>query len=207
MSEYRSREITDVTYKDTDGKMTEWISRCLDHGENEMPSWLQSLKGSNGPWPTYYLEVKSTTDRCETPFFISRNQFHTVRADSECNTTLLTATQMKRMSAQGHEVPEQVYVIVRVFESSRGKAMQLYVDPWNLRALLDFQPLGYSVTPRSASGVAVLEDDGMEDDGMEDDGMEDDGMEDDGMEDDGMEDELVVVADRMLERRAASVGT
>ncbi|KAI9759220.1 MAG: hypothetical protein M4579_002508 [Chaenotheca gracillima] len=155
MTEYGHSETTDITYKDLDGKMTEWIYEQSLHMNSDMPPWLQRAKASNfsvkdGLWPTYYLEVKSTTAACDTPFNVSRNQFKIME-------------EMKVPSGIG-TLPQRIYILVRVYDTtsrvesdvfseagSSSKKMRLYVDPWSLReTLLHFEAKDYEVTSRSS---------------------------------------------------------
>jgi hypothetical protein len=61
----REKDFADFTYPDSNGKLT---SLLAEHGFIRTPGFW-----SNNP-PTYHLEVKSTTEACAEPFFMSNNQ-------------------------------------------------------------------------------------------------------------------------------------
>jgi hypothetical protein len=63
------REAADITYADSEGVFTALLiaTGFLDD------SWT-------GAKPNYFLEVKSTTSQCETPFYVSKAQYDRVRS-------------------------------------------------------------------------------------------------------------------------------
>lgn len=68
LTRWPNRETADLVYPDTQGDLT----RILVHAEI-----------LNGDWstrrPTYFIEVKTTTGPCGTPFYMSGNQYRLVR--------------------------------------------------------------------------------------------------------------------------------
>lgn len=66
---------TDFTYKDPDGRLTKLF---LDQGFTQAKDWLASR-------PTYHIEVKSTKNESEEPFFMSYNQLEMVRIIPSAN--------------------------------------------------------------------------------------------------------------------------
>jgi hypothetical protein len=66
----RERDYADFTYIDSEWTLTKLLS------ETEFKitdTWPRSSKP-----PTYHLEVKSTTEKCEEPFYMSNNQVEKV---------------------------------------------------------------------------------------------------------------------------------
>jgi hypothetical protein len=71
------REVSDFTYKDTQGVLTSYFLH-MPH-QHAVPEWLASTC-SNGNVPLYRLEVKSTTSQEHTtPFYMSGSQYRLVR--------------------------------------------------------------------------------------------------------------------------------
>jgi hypothetical protein len=73
---YNNAEVTDLEYQDRNG----YLSRLLRSWTNgDVPDWLeQACIRGNTTWPKYWLEVKTTTGSCETPFFITTHQHQLV---------------------------------------------------------------------------------------------------------------------------------
>jgi hypothetical protein len=70
------REVSDFTYKDTQGALTRHLLQMPHH--YAVPEWLASAC-SNGNVPLYRLEVKSTTSQAHnTPFYMSGAQYRLV---------------------------------------------------------------------------------------------------------------------------------
>lgn len=69
-------EITDLTYPDTHGFLSAFIINRAE--EDKLPDWLAATICPGSKYPTYFLEVKTTTGACNTPFIISRNQLKIV---------------------------------------------------------------------------------------------------------------------------------
>ncbi|PYI03189.1 hypothetical protein BO78DRAFT_452009 [Aspergillus sclerotiicarbonarius CBS 121057] len=65
MQPWNGRETADITYSDSEGVLT---SILIDKGYLRSDRW-------SGKTPKYYLEVKSTTSSCETPFYMSKYQY------------------------------------------------------------------------------------------------------------------------------------
>lgn len=68
MAAWNRRETADLVYADTAGDFTDTLIGCgyLNHDE-----W-------HGARPKYYIEVKTTTGPCGTPFYMSGNQYRLV---------------------------------------------------------------------------------------------------------------------------------
>jgi hypothetical protein len=64
LSDYRQREISDITYTDEAGEFTRWL---INHGYAQAESWLEKP-------PRYLIEVKTTTGACSERFFMSNHQ-------------------------------------------------------------------------------------------------------------------------------------
>ena len=72
-------DVSDIIYDDTTGAFTKLLLRKHDELKTSPPEWLQVQASSNsGSWPKYFLEVKTTHDRLETPFSISNAQYRNV---------------------------------------------------------------------------------------------------------------------------------
>lgn len=63
-----TRETADIVYKDVTGAFTKVL---VDYDYLDGTLW-------DGARPTYYLEVKTTTGPCKTPFFVSKSQYKRV---------------------------------------------------------------------------------------------------------------------------------
>ncbi|KAI0508878.1 hypothetical protein F5B22DRAFT_638424 [Xylaria bambusicola] len=61
MGEWRGRETSDITYSDIQSKLT---TELIEKGYLPRNTW-------EGKYPNYFIEVKTTTSSCETPFYIS----------------------------------------------------------------------------------------------------------------------------------------
>jgi hypothetical protein len=70
MPPWEGAETADITYSDADGELTSYL---IDQGY---------LKDCQGIRPKYYLEVKTTTKGCRTPFYMSKHQFARVSLPS-----------------------------------------------------------------------------------------------------------------------------
>ena len=68
MDAWNGKETTDIVYDDRDGVLT---SLFIDKEYLSSEVWAERR-------PKYFIEVKSTTRSCETPFFMSKNQYQTV---------------------------------------------------------------------------------------------------------------------------------
>ncbi|KAI1748144.1 hypothetical protein F4782DRAFT_384783 [Xylaria castorea] len=65
MDEWRGRETSDITYRDVQSKLT---TELIEKGYLARNRW-------EGKHPNYFIEVKTTTGCCETPFYISKAQY------------------------------------------------------------------------------------------------------------------------------------
>lgn len=64
-------ETADITYSDTTGALT-----ALLGDKGYLGSWgADSVARAR---PRYFIEVKATTGRCDTPFYMSKNQYRRV---------------------------------------------------------------------------------------------------------------------------------
>jgi len=71
MSRFTGRETTDIVYNDASGILTALLIR---KGQLSSSHWA-------GKRPRYYIEVKSTLNSCDTPFFVSDGQADRVSTD------------------------------------------------------------------------------------------------------------------------------
>ncbi|KAK3941989.1 hypothetical protein QBC46DRAFT_257257 [Diplogelasinospora grovesii] len=122
MDAWSGRETADITYEDTEGDFTAML---VDRGYLDQDEWQDAR-------PRYYIEVKTTTGPCGTPFYMSKYQYQRMRDVHD---------------ADQHA---QVYMILRVFEiESGGIGMSVYLDPERLRldGRLVFTGETWSVVP------------------------------------------------------------
>ncbi|MCJ1475543.1 hypothetical protein MMC13_004206 [Lambiella insularis] len=108
---YNAPEKADFTFKDIQGQLTTFI---INQGHKEAEPWLAQP-------PTYYLEVKSTTEGRDTPFSMSNYQ------------TELAQT-LKMSSEDPTDIPLAVYAILRVFNVNTHPDLDIYLDPTTLIA-------------------------------------------------------------------------
>ncbi|KAJ5564354.1 hypothetical protein N7513_000596 [Penicillium frequentans] len=104
-------ETADIVYHDSDSVLT---SILINEG------YLSGSPRINFT-PTYYIEVKTTTAECETPFFMSNSQYMRMQS---------------YVLSPGAEFTEddRVYMIFRVSKVTSGNiGMKLYFDPEQLR--------------------------------------------------------------------------
>lgn len=64
----KEKEYSDFTYPDSNGELTKLLTKFFPH---DIGIWSRNL-------PTYHLEVKSTSESCKEPFYMSTNQFDKV---------------------------------------------------------------------------------------------------------------------------------
>ncbi|KAH6986493.1 hypothetical protein BKA56DRAFT_670643 [Ilyonectria sp. MPI-CAGE-AT-0026] len=128
MEAWNRRETADLVYPDTTGHFTDTLIDCgyLDHDE-----W-------HGARPKYYIEVKTTTGPCGTPFYMSGNQY--------------------RLMGRIHHTEDrsEVYMIFRVFWLNSDRiGMCIYFDPEQLRqdGRLVFTGQTWSITPGPGTEV------------------------------------------------------
>lgn len=68
MPAWNGRETADITYDDAAGSLTALL---IDRGYLGPEEWQDAR-------PRYFIEVKSTTGPCATPFFMSKHQYRRV---------------------------------------------------------------------------------------------------------------------------------
>lgn len=68
MTSYDAPETADVVYNDIDGEFTKYL---IAQGHINGEIW-------HGKTPKYFLEVKTTTQTCDTRFFMSKAQVQRV---------------------------------------------------------------------------------------------------------------------------------
>lgn len=68
MLPWNAPETADIIYDDTTGEFTRML---IDRGYLDADEWRDAR-------PKYYLEIKSTTGPCGTPFYMSRGQYQLV---------------------------------------------------------------------------------------------------------------------------------
>ncbi|KAI1499875.1 hypothetical protein F5X99DRAFT_388501 [Biscogniauxia marginata] len=128
MLPWNGQEMADIIYTDSDSALT---NAFIENGYLRRSIW-------EGRKPTYYIEVKTTTGPCQTPFFLSKPQYKRMQDRSNG----LTRT----------ENPETIYVVFRVFNLGRDSIdFSIYVDPHFMKeqGSLKFTAETWSVVPTS----------------------------------------------------------
>ncbi|KAL8829788.1 MAG: hypothetical protein Q9191_001815 [Dirinaria sp. TL-2023a] len=104
MTSYEGTEKADIIYDDVDGKFTDYLIR---HDKLDQDIWIDQK-------PRYFLEVKTTMQKCETRFLMSKAQVQ----------------RMERMVIPPGESTAEVYVIARVSNlGQKGIDLDFIVDP------------------------------------------------------------------------------
>ncbi|RSL61952.1 hypothetical protein CEP54_005994 [Fusarium duplospermum] len=100
---WNHRETSDFEYDDSEGALTELM---IDNGYLDRDIWENKK-------PRYYLEVKTTTGPCESPFYMSKGQY---RLMHECR-----------------DSTDKIYVVFRVYEVEKTAVqLRVYVNPAKL---------------------------------------------------------------------------
>ncbi|KAK7947853.1 uncharacterized protein PG986_008739 [Apiospora aurea] len=123
MPPWLGRETSDLVYNDTEGALTECL---IARGFLRRDVWP-------GARPQYFLEVKTTTSTCDTPFFVSKAQYRRMQEN--------TTTMGNR---------DKIYVIFRVYNLGYDNMdVRIYIDPEELRVSerLKFTAESWSVVP------------------------------------------------------------
>ncbi|RMZ39655.1 hypothetical protein CA14_010174 [Aspergillus flavus] len=123
------RETADLVYTDSEGTLTSFLV-AKDYLSSER--WA-------GKRLRFYLEVKSTTSTCETPFYMSKYQYERMQTFSE------DEPESSELDA--------IYIIFRVFNiGTDSVSMRVYVDPERMRRRrhLVFTAETWSIVPGSS---------------------------------------------------------
>lgn len=99
-------ETSDIVYDDVSGVFTTLLIE------------KRYLSGTNweGKTPKYYIEVKSTTDQCSTPFFVSDGQLDRMQRTSN--------------GPSGNSNQSEIYAVFRVFNLGKDSmGLRIYIDP------------------------------------------------------------------------------
>ncbi|KAH9997392.1 hypothetical protein F4779DRAFT_606565 [Xylariaceae sp. FL0662B] len=110
MRPWNGRETADIIYTDSDGILTTAFikNRYLDE------------KIWKGRKPTYYIEVKTTTGPCQTPFYMSKHQYKRM-----CDMSNGLA---------GTENADKIYVVFRIFNLGRESMdYAVHIDPYVMK--------------------------------------------------------------------------
>ncbi|KAL9617650.1 MAG: hypothetical protein Q9160_007567 [Pyrenula sp. 1 TL-2023] len=124
-------EIADIMYEDGSGQIEKFLRKGSSHGFPQ--SGITNEWGPGEPIE-YRVEVKTTPGPCQTPFFMSMNQYQMMRRHAVADT--------------GGR-PRIVYMIARVYNLlSDDIGMEIFVDPWRLRDdVLEFVADPWKVIP------------------------------------------------------------
>ncbi|KAI0424953.1 hypothetical protein F5Y09DRAFT_118782 [Xylaria sp. FL1042] len=124
MEDWRGSETSDITYSDVQGVLTDEL---IEKGYLAQDLW-------GGKRPNYFIEVKSTTSSCETPFYMSKGQYR----------------RMQNNTNQQNHASATIYVIFRVYWLGQDNVgLRIYLDPESLRRThqLEFTSELWSVVP------------------------------------------------------------
>ncbi|KAJ4530448.1 hypothetical protein HRR80_007443 [Exophiala dermatitidis] len=132
---WHGREISDIMYKGYCPRLMELVR---ENTSFPYPAWLRGLASGSTRTPAvnYYIEVKTTSGPCNTPFFMSSNQYRLMR-DKACPNDSITP-------------PRDLYLIMRVFNLFTSRiGLQVYINPWHLRdPALEFVADPWKVVPQ-----------------------------------------------------------
>ncbi|KAJ3546237.1 hypothetical protein NM208_g2100 [Fusarium decemcellulare] len=105
MAAWNRKETADLVYFDNAGRFTNTLIKCGCLGYE----WY-------GARPKYYIEVKTTTGPCGTPFYMSGNQYQLMRR------------------IHSNEDRAEIYIIFRVFGISSSRiGLRICIDPEKLK--------------------------------------------------------------------------
>ncbi|KAI1327062.1 hypothetical protein F5Y16DRAFT_421235 [Xylariaceae sp. FL0255] len=124
MEDWRGRETSDITYWDVQGALTKELIEKRYLAQN---IW-------EGKRPNYFIEVKTTTGSCDTPFYMRKAQYQRMQGNTNWPD-----------NANGN-----IYVIFRVYSLGQDNmGLEIYVDPEALRRTdqLKFRSELWSVVP------------------------------------------------------------
>ncbi|UPX10550.1 uncharacterized protein EKO05_0001202 [Ascochyta rabiei] len=122
LTAWHGHETSDLVYKDDTGAFTEYLRNNCVGG---FSPWIFETRNMQTSPVEYYLEVKSTTGRCGTRFYMSGKQY-------------------ERMESMALDLPKsrnKVYVILRVYDMlTPDVGLEIFVDPLRFKGTkLDFE--------------------------------------------------------------------
>ncbi|KPM37810.1 hypothetical protein AK830_g8763 [Neonectria ditissima] len=127
MPPWIGKETSDIVYHDTDRVLTELL---VEKGHLQREAWLKKT-------PRYFIEVKCTTGKCETPFYISKAQYQKMKDYANAASSPL--------------VSPTVYLVARVFNMNKSTVdVRMYMNPEKLRqeSELAFTAEAWTVVPQ-----------------------------------------------------------
>ncbi|KAF1971993.1 hypothetical protein BU23DRAFT_469303 [Bimuria novae-zelandiae CBS 107.79] len=134
VTNWQGRETADFVYTDRDGSLTQYLAENCSGGMPERV--LDARPQGMAPKPIeYYLEVKTTTSRCDTRFYMSGSQYQ----------------RMENYAIPATGSFDKVYVILRVYNLGQNTGMRIFVDPHRLRGShIDFEIATYHCKTKTA---------------------------------------------------------
>jgi hypothetical protein len=118
---YTGDSRADFRYEDTKGALTRHI-----YGKSRKTAW-------HPKWPTYHLEVKTTSETEKEKFYMSKLQCEHVSACGYALLCLLTYIQASQLSIrEPGKIPTDIYVLIRVWNIRDRPAWKFYADPHSL---------------------------------------------------------------------------
>lgn len=142
------KETSDIVYNDVKGVFTTFL---IDKGYLSKAGW-------QGRTPKYYIEVKTTTEQCKKPFFVSKGQFKRVSTmlPMRFSGILLISPKMRESTngASGNQNQSVIYTVFRVYNLGKNTtALKIYIDPEEHRRTntLRFSEEGWTVVPSVGS--------------------------------------------------------
>ena len=78
-TEFSGDEKSDIEYDDNQGIFTKHLQNYFEQADDAVaPPWLNNFS-TQGPWPKYFIEVKTTTSIDHArPFYVSGKQYDRV---------------------------------------------------------------------------------------------------------------------------------
>jgi hypothetical protein len=138
MTPWRGAETADIVYDDVGGRLTE-ILRHKGYLPIFGPGW-------DAARPRYYIEVKTTTEDCNTRFFMSKSQHQRVSCPVVRLRVLVKGLhswpvrhcQMHDLALHGVDPAAQIYLIARVYNLGQDNmSLRVYNDPTELTFTAD----------------------------------------------------------------------
>lgn len=124
--EHTADGMANFQYSDSDGAMTSWL-----YDDETKEAW-------NGDWPTYYLDVKSTSGRAGEIFSMSAEEADLVSNYWYIKLATLFLTDIIHWQALRLTVcdsatpPKEQYAIIRVANVRTSPSYAIYSDPHRL---------------------------------------------------------------------------
>ncbi|KIM82107.1 hypothetical protein PILCRDRAFT_88871 [Piloderma croceum F 1598] len=118
--EYMADGMATFQYSDSDGAMTSWL-----YDDETKEAW-------NGDWPTYYLNVKSTSGRVGKTFLMSVEEADLLQLATLFLTDIIHWQVLRLTVCDSATPPKEQYAIIRVANIRMSPSYTIYSDPHRL---------------------------------------------------------------------------